>query len=343
MEERSYRSFDFDRLADQPTGPAPPPEWRQWHETPVAAQVLAEGEDPDQWEYEEHAHHGRGVALPVALFFATCVTTFLAGVFDSKSFLPVLIKAPSLFWETIANNWWTGALYMLSVMGILFTHEMGHFLQAMRYRVAASLPYFIPMPNLFGTMGAVIGMQGTQANRKELFDIGLTGPLAGLVIALPVTIIGVMQANVIPVVHGSGTHFNPPYLLDVLMRWYHPEMGPGMTLRYGPLLMAGWVGLFVTGLNMLPISQLDGGHVAYALFGRGAWTLARLVLFAVMAFIVLAQAYQWMIMLLLIMFLGADHPPTRNDQQPIGWGRYVLGLASLALPLLCVAPFPISG
>jgi len=108
-------------------------------------------------------------------------------------------------------------------------------------------------------------------------------------------------------------------------------------------LLAGWVGLLITGLNMLPISQLDGGHVAYALFGQGAHVLARIVLLGAIAFIVLAGAYNWLIMLLLVMMIGTDHPPTRNDHVPLGRWRYALGLASLTISVFCLAPIPISG
>ena len=109
-----------------------------------------------------------------------------------------------------------------------------------------------------------------------------------------------------------------------------------------PLLMAGWVGMLITGLNMLPISQLDGGHVSYALFGKGSFWLARGVVVAAVCFIFFAQVYGWMVMLLLVTMIGVQHPPTANDRVELGWGRRILGLASLAIPVLCLAPNPIS-
>lgn len=335
MEERSYRSFQYDTLGQAQEI------WHGADEMPVWAQVLPEGTIQD--EYYGHPQprpRQRRLVLPIALFLITCASTFLVGMAPTGAMIAV--SNPEMFRNLVAQRWQEGLTYMSAVMGILLAHEMGHFLQALRYHVHASLPFFIPMPfSPIGTMGAVIGMQGSQANRKELFDIGLTGPLAGLALALPLTIIGIMQSQVVPKIVGP-TYFGDPLLIKLLMRWLRPEMGPHETLAMSPLLMAGWVGLLITGLNMFPVSQLDGGHVSYALFGRGSWTLARLVLFAAMAFIVINGAFQWLIMLLLVMFIGPEHPPTRNDHVPIGWWRYVLGMASLLLPLLCMAPVPIS-
>ena len=150
-------------------------------------------------------------------------------------------------------------------MGILLAHEMGHFLQALRYHVPASLPFFIPMPiSQLGTMGAVIGMQGSNANRKELFDIGLSGPWAGLVVAIPVSIAGILQASYVVPPPGIPADFADPLIFRLLMAWFRPDLPEGAELIMNPLLMAGWVGMLITGLNMLPVSQLDGGHVTYA-------------------------------------------------------------------------------
>ena len=164
---------------------------------------------------------------------------------------------------------------MLAVLGILLTHEMGHFLMALRHRIPASLPYFIPLPVIpFGTMGAVIGMEGSKANRREMFDLGVAGPLAGLIIALPVSLIGIRMLPAAPVV-GDSLCFHNPLLLQYLIAWLRPDYPTPAVLylnQFNSFLMAGWMGMLVTGLNMLPISQLDGGHVAYAVLGRHAPT-----------------------------------------------------------------------
>lgn len=328
MEERSYRSLKY----DSPEGT---------RELPVLAEIVPHVELRDDYvPYEEYRSHRR-IGLPIALFAATCLSTFMAGMNASVAEL----FRPNVLAALLTEQWRSGLLYMAAVMGILLAHEMGHFLQAVRYRVPASLPFFIPMPfPPIGTMGAVIGMQGSQANRKELFDIGLSGPLAGLVLAIPITILGVMWSQVVPaspVPSGQYT-LQAPLLMSYVMEWFHPNRPPHTYLDTHPFAMAGWVGLLITGLNMLPVSQLDGGHVAYALFGRNAHLLARAVMLGAIAFIVIAGAYNWMLMVFLVMAMGTDHPPTQNDHVPLGWWRYALGLASLSISVFCLAPIPIS-
>ncbi|MBI2826252.1 MAG: site-2 protease family protein [Planctomycetia bacterium] len=275
--------------------------------------------------------------LPLALFVATCASTVWAW---AGNHLHLNVTPDGV---RVVKEWSEGFEYMAAVMGILLAHEMGHFIQALRYGVPASLPFFIPMPfTPIGTMGAVIGMQGSEADRKELFDIGLSGPLAGLVVALPLIWFGVTTADPFPLQVRGDLHFQDPLLFKVLMWLLRPDLLPGQELALNPLLMAGWVGLLITGLNMLPVSQLDGGHVAYALFGRGSFWLARGVILAAIAFMVMANVYGWVVMLFLVMMIGIEHPPTANDRAPLGWGRKILGLASLAIPILCLAPDPIT-
>ena len=134
----------------------------------------------------------RRVNLPLALFLATCVTTFMAGVYDWRPVLP-----DATLWERIHTSWPRGLTYMAAVIAVLLAHEMGHFLMTIRYRIPASYPIFIPMPFIMmtGTMGAVIGMDGLRANRRQLFDIGLAGPLAGLVLTIPLVCIGLIWAE----------------------------------------------------------------------------------------------------------------------------------------------------
>lgn len=265
------------------------------------------------------------VALPVALFLASCATTYYVGnyMFGPEG----------------------GLIYMGSVMAIIFTHEMGHFLQSLRYRVPASLPYFIPMPlSYIGTMGAVIGMAGSRADRKEMFDIGISGPLAGLVLCVPATVYGVWIAT--PVTNPAMTgpvEFGDPLLIKLLIGWLHPDWGYGANIYTNPFLHAGWVGLLITGLNMMPVSQLDGGHVAYCLFGRRAHWVARGVILAAIAFIAFyPQAMGWVLMIALVLLIGPDHPPTSDDTVELGWPRKIIGFASLAIPLFCLAPIPLS-
>jgi len=282
---------------------------------------------------------GRRWMMPVILFAATCVSCFWVGVSHWDLAQPQdSIDVRRL----IIANWDIGLIYVACTLSILLTHEMGHFLGTVRYRVPASLPYFIPMPlNPIGTLGAVIAMDGKQADRKELFDIGIAGPLAGLVVTVPILIYGVYRLDLSQPATQS-------FLIDVpwaarllIYAMGVPNYEPGQFIgvnQLNPYFMAGWFGLFITGLNMFPVSQLDGGHVLYALFGRRAHALARGFMFAVIAFVVFWEVYVGWVMVLLVIFLGIDHPPTANDRRQLDPLRKLLGYASLAIPLLCLPP-----
>lgn len=283
----------------------------------------------------------RRVWLPVALFIATCLSTFWVGT-SEWDFLATFSEPLVM----LRAHWWRGAVYSIAVLSILMAHEMGHFLQAVRYGVPASLPYFIPMPiTPWGTMGAVIALGGSQANRRQLFDIGITGPLAGLVLAVPLTCWGLATATALPasIDASLGGHFGSPLVFQIIEWCVRPADPPHTRLIYytNPLVMAGWIGMFVTGLNMIPVGQLDGGHVAYALFGKRAHWLARAVVLAAVIFIIATGQYGWTVMVGLVVFLGIRHPSTADDRAELGLTRTVLGWLSLSIPILCLTPFPI--
>ncbi len=249
--------------------------------------------------------------FPVLLFVVTCLSTFWAGA--AGEFAPGILAGPAAIADIVPEHWRQGLIYMSAIIGILLAHEMGHFVLTLWHKIPASLPIFIPMPlSPIGTMGAVIAMRGMQADRKQLFDIGIAGPLAGLLIAVPVTYYGVLHAQVSP---DNSMIYHNPLIIRLLVAWARPELG-NAPLAMNPLLMAGWVGMLVTGLNMLPVSQLDGGHVTYALFGRGAHVIAILLVAAAMVFMIVAQVYLWIVMLGLIVLIGIKHPPTANDDAP---------------------------
>ncbi|MFO0896021.1 MAG: site-2 protease family protein [Pirellulales bacterium] len=316
-----WRQLDLmvpEQAGEAVRGPAVPAE--------LAHERFARRERPRRW------------FLPIFLFLATCVSTFWAGTTNGEVWA-------ELNGHQLLDYWQDGLLYMRAVLAILLAHEMGHFLQALRYGVPASLPYFIPMPfTPLGTMGAVIGMNGLQANRRELFDIGLSGPIAGLVLAIPITCIGILEASVANFAPGAGGFvFHDPLLVKWLIQWLRPDVPAGRELMLNPWLRAGWVGMLITGLNMMPVSQLDGGHVTYALFGRGAHWIARMFLFLAVVAMVYTHTYMWMAMVFVVFLIGPDHPPTADDEAPLGPVRWLLGFASLAIPILCFPPLGLSG
>lgn len=276
----------------------------------------------------------RGLPLQVTLFVVTCFTTFLAGCVGWQ---PLVAGVDESVFDAVLVHWPRGLLYMLAVMSVLAAHEGGHYVAAGLHRIPATLPFFIPVPILLtGTLGAVIGMEGSRANRRQLFDIAVAGPLAGLVVALPVLVAGIVMA----VPDGSSPFAMPP-VASWLVSMLRPDLADGSRLAPNALFMAGWVGLLVTGLNMIPVSQLDGGHVSRAVFGSRSDWLARGVLLAAIAAIVLLGFYNWIALVVAVTLMGADHPPIREDGSRLGVVRTLLGLVALGIPLVTFMPEPL--
>lgn len=299
---------------------------------------------PDEAGYAPPARRPR-VVLPVFLFVATCLSTLLAWAMLSP--LPRhavesgYVHSLTFLGELLISGW----RYAVAVMTILVCHEAGHFLQARRYGVRSSLPYFIPMPiSPLGTFGAVIAMDAKMGSRKALFDVGITGPLAGLVPTLICCVWGLSLSHFVPL-GGEGLRFGDPLIL----RWLaQPILGPtpaGCDIALNPILFAGWVGLLVTSLNLLPVGQLDGGHVLYALLRKRARPVAVVVLIGVTIAVIVGTAVYhypgWVLMLALLLLIGPNHPPTDDDNVRLGPVRTVLGWLTLAFIFLGLTPMPI--
>lgn len=270
----------------------------------------------------------------------------LADRFETPTFKPprVRVLIPLLlFVATCASTYLTGGLtFCLALMTTLTAHELGHFIQARRYGVPASLPYFIPMPfSPIGTMGAVIAMRGSMGNRRSLFDIGITGPLAGLVPALTFCLIGLWLSEVRPVAQdGSTLELGEPFLFKFLAYGIFGSLPPGTDIFLHPIGYAGWVGIFITALNLIPIGQLDGGHVLYALLRRHAHIVSMAMLVMAGLAVLLWGLWAWTLMILLLMLFGPNHPPTANDDMDLGLGRTVLGYMALLFVFVGFTPTP---
>ena len=244
----------------------------------------------------------------------------------------------------LLSNWTLGIPFTAALLGILGVHELGHYFLARRYKLDVSLPYFIPFPinYLTGTLGAVIRIESPFQSRRALFDVGIAGPLAGLAVAIPVVAAGLFQADLVQIdLTAGGMAFQEP----LLFRWMAELIvGPrpaGFDLEMNPLLMAGWWGFLVTALNLLPVSQLDGGHISYAVFGKYhkfvAWGM-----FTFAAIIALARSPGYIIMLGLVFFMGLNHPPALDDVSSIGMPRRILGLLTLLLFFALATPQPLT-
>lgn len=295
--------------------------------------------------------------LPLFLFLVTIVSTFLAGTVPGAGM--AMLPIPTEEWWPRLPEWFArlpdgfvaqllsnGAVYCLAVMGTLLCHEMGHYLQARRHGVPASLPYFIPFPiSPFGTMGAVIVQGAHPPNRRVLFDIAISGPLAGLVLALPIAWYGVQHSEIsqFPPDAENVIQYGDPLILQWMVEAKHGPLGENqdVSLENNPLLFAGWVGIFITALNLIPIGQLDGGHVLYTLIGKWAHAVAFLLIAGAFAFMIYVKYPAYILMLLLLMLTGPRHPPTGDDTVPLGTMRIVLGWLTLAFIVVGFTPIPI--
>ena len=235
------------------------------------------------------------------------------------------------FWQSIGY----GCTYSVPLMLILICHEMGHYLQAVKNRVPASFPYFIPLPlPPLGTMGAVILQGRGYADRRKMFDIAVTGPLAGLIVTIPVLYYGVLTSHYVPAQAVTGFEFGQPYVVQWMIEAVHGVSPPGMDFEMNGYAMAGWVGIFITAMNLLPVGQLDGGHIMYTLVGRKAhWVAWGLILTGVWGMIQTGM-FSYVLLLILLTLTGPSHPPTADDTVPIGWLRIVVGWSTLAFLLI---------
>jgi membrane-associated protease RseP (regulator of RpoE activity) len=258
-----------------------------------------------------------------ALFAATVLTTFLAGYVAAEP----LARAGYL--PSAAAG---GAGFAAALMAILVTHEMGHKVVSVLWGVDSSLPYFIPMAPPLGTMGAVIVTRTPAPNRDALIDVGAAGPIAGFVVAVPVLIIGITHSFVIGPTEFRGISLPEPLLLQWLIRWLLDPPPDAVVLGH-PVLFAGWIGLLVTSLNLLPASMLDGGHAVRALLGGRAH---RALSWAAVG--VAAVLGYWPMAVLILLLIPRGHPGPLDDVSPASPSRRVVGLVLLAIFVLSVVP-----
>lgn len=310
---------------------------------------------------DEGARKPRSPLVNFALFVATVVSVFMAGA------AYVGIQPSSL--RELSHDIHRGWPFAVPLLGILLCHEFGHYIAARLHKVDASLPYFLPLPVLspFGTLGAVIAMRGRIRSRNALLDIGASGPLAGLVVAIPVLALGLFLSPVKPLGHGPYEQEGQSLLYVALKRIIVGEIPDGFDVYLHPTAFAGWAGLLVTMLNLLPWGQLDGGHVAYALFGRDQDRYATYFRKGLLALFILNVArfiapiltgkssmslgmaisnssfwLVWFVVLGLIARFsgGAAHPPTEaGELSP--WRRRI-AIFTLALFILLFMPSPIT-
>lgn len=270
--------------------------------------------------------------LHVLLFILTFMTTLLAGAM-LEGVIP---------WQN-PEKIYLGLPFSITLLLILLTHELSHYFMSRRHNISVTLPYFIPAPSIIGTFGAIIKMKPPIFDRRSLIDIGASGPIGGFIIAVFAVIIGLNYSEIKTVEEikegislGSSILF---YLLTKIVINIEPDK---YDIVLHPVAFAGWIGLLVTSLNLLPIGQLDGGHITYALLGEKHSLVAKI---AIPVLLVLGVMFWsgWIVWALLMTILGYKHPPVLYPQIQLDRKRKILGWLSFAIFVLTFTPMPVRG
>ncbi len=281
--------------------------------------------------------------LAIGLLIATVLTTTLAGAIWLTELDPETVEPDFALFVT-------GLPYGLALMAILGSHELGHYLAARYYRIKATLPYFIPVPPApifpFGTFGAFIQMRSPVPNRKALFDVGIAGPLSGFIVTLPLLIWGLAHSSVTEMTEESSLlnfdSINPgaSLLLAFLSKLtLGGELAANQAIDLHPVAIAGFLGLIVTALNLMPLGQLDGGHIVHAMFGQRTGAMIGQITRFLVLFLALIQR-EFLVWAILLFFIPALDEPALNDVSELDNSRDFLGLASLVILVIIVLPAP---
>ena len=273
-------------------------------------------------------NHGR-LWVQLTLLAATVITTTLVGGCHYYSFAtdlstindvptsaaPLVLFSDPLFWLR-------GLWYSLTVLAILGCHEMGHYLACLRYGVDVTRPYFLPAPlPLTGTLGAFIRIRSRIPNKIALFDIGIAGPLAGFVVAVPALFIGLWLSRVdrLPADASNLMELGEPLFFRFAAWLVWGDVADGYTINMHPMAFAAWFGLLATALNLFPIAQLDGGHISYAVFGRRSTAITIVMIGVAIGLTFMSSSWiAWTVLLVvMIVTMGPRHPPTLDEHEPL--------------------------
>lgn len=266
----------------------------------------------------------------------------------------VAVLGPILLPELVAQVWSSpellrmGLSFSITALAILFAHEMGHYAACRHYGVPCTLPYFLPVPFNFGTFGAFIKIKAPIAGKRQLFDIGIAGPIAGFVALIPFLLYGIAHSTPAPlnaasgIADAAGTILLPGRCLAIdLVTWlFHGRLADGMVLNLHPVALGAWLGLLATAINLLPLGQLDGGHILYAATGRLQRRLA-LPLWLVLGL----MGYfwpGWILWCVIVLLIGLYHPPVHDESSVLDPKRRALAWLALAMFALSFMPVPIA-
>ena len=286
----------------------------------------------------------RPIWVNIFLLAATIITTIITGSILYMGYIDIWSISNILDVFDINNIFFGAALFSFPLMSILVIHEMGHYFISKKHGIATSLPFFLPIPPILpsfniGTFGALISSREPMPNKKALFDVGIAGPIAGFIVAIPVTAIGIYTAEIVPIsplnsLSSGEAIYGSSFLIDILARLIL-DIPKGFTIDMNPVLFAGWVGLLITSLNLLPAGQLDGGHIFRAFLGEkqkyAGWV----------AVIIMILTGWWFFAFVIIFMMGMMHPPPLNDDSSLDLKRKLLFFVAILILILCYIPYPI--
>jgi membrane-associated protease RseP (regulator of RpoE activity) len=284
------------------------------------------------------------VWLHLLLFALTLLSTTAVGArlaFNFDQNRPTYVEDLWLAITSIAQpeTLFAGLPFSLTLLTILLAHEMGHYLTCRYYGIDASLPYFLPAPTLIGTFGAFIRIRSAIPTRRQLFDVGISGPLAGFALVIPALAIGLAYSKIIPGIGVQGDFvFSTPGVMRVLQGWIMPGVSAGDILVH-PIARAAWAGVFATALNLMPIGQLDGGHILYSFVGDHHKLLTRIFVAGLLP-LGFFYSWSWIFWAALIFFFGMRHPRL-YDKAPLGRGRAELAVLALVIFIASFSPAPV--
>jgi membrane-associated protease RseP (regulator of RpoE activity) len=314
----------------------------QVSEIPWATRAWA----PVAWSPRPRRYWYNSLPFHVALFLLTVLTTTVVGTHIAQNYAH---NVPVFDWDVSIAYFYElwrhpgvlvlGAPFSLTLLSILLAHELGHYFTCRHYRISVTYPYFIPAPTLIGTLGAFIRVKSPMVNRRELFDVGISGPIAGFVVAIPAMILAIFLAKgTLPLTTPDSISLGNPLALILLAKLFRNGLSPAEII-FHPVGCAAWVGLFATALNLLPLGQLDGGHILYAVLGEKCRSVSRGLYLGLLPLGYFCW-YGWLAWALILLFLGLRHPMLLEPEEPLGRKRKTLAIVAALIFILTFMPTP---
>jgi len=266
--------------------------------------------------------------LHIVMFLITAITTIVAGALQ-KGIDP--LDEPGRIIE--------GLPFAVTLLLILLAHEGAHYIASRKHGVKATLPFFIPAPSIIGTFGAFIKMRSPIRTREALVDIGASGPIAGFIVSVVAVIAGLLMSKIVALPEDLGLYLGDSLLFSILSDMILGRVPEGRDVLLHPVAFAGWIGFFVTSMNLIPVGQLDGGHIAYALFGEKH----RKVSFFLVGILVVIGIFfwqGWLIWSIILIIMGVKHPPFLTMEKRLENKRRIISLVSFIIFVITFIPAP---